>query len=135
MNIILKKCQCAALFGIAIILSEVPCAYAEPKALYSIDFTQKENIDASTWLKQQGFDAFLDAERLNLNFENEGLRISTNENLTAMFGLKFGNPDYVPDVDHVVIEWGVNRFPSAQTGKKELNGFPLVSFSVLATRS
>jgi hypothetical protein len=125
MNIILKKCQCAALFGIAIILSEVPCAYAEPKALYSIDFTQKENIDASTWLKQQGFDAFLDAERLNLNFENEGLRISTNENLTAMFGLKFGIPDYVPDVDHIVIEWGVNRFPIGADWEQGIKRVPI----------
>ena len=46
-----------------------------------------------------------------MKFENEGLRISTNEGLTAMFGLKFGKPNYVRDVNHIVIEWGVNRFP------------------------
>lgn len=92
-------------------MSDVLYAGAEPKALYTIDFSQKENIDASTWLKKQGFDEFLDAERLHLKFENEGLRISTNEKLTAMFGLKFGKPDYVRDVNHIVIEWGVNRFP------------------------
>jgi hypothetical protein len=112
MNIITKKFRCAALFGIIIVMTgEIPCAVAEPKALYTMDFSQKEHIDASTWLKQQGFDAFLDAERLHLRFENEGLRISTNESLTAMFGLKFGKADYVSDVNHIVIEWGVNRFP------------------------
>jgi hypothetical protein len=28
-----------------------------------------------------------------------------------MFGLRFGKPDYVAAVNHIVIEWGVNRFP------------------------
>lgn len=111
MNIISKKFLCAALLGIAIIMGEIPSARAEPKALYTMDFGQKENIDASTWLKKQDFDKFLDAERLQLKFENEGLRISTNENLTAMFALKFGKPDDVPEVNHIVIEGGVNRFP------------------------
>jgi hypothetical protein len=92
-------------------MGAIPFVRAEPKALYTMDFRQKENLDASTWLKTQGFDTFLDAERLHLKFENEGLRISTNKDLTAMFGLKFGKPDYVPGVDHIVIEWGVNRFP------------------------
>ena len=92
-------------------MGALPCACAESRALYTMDFTQKENIDASIWLKQQGFDEFLDADRLHLTFENERLRISTNESLTAMFGLKFGKPEYVPDVSHIVIEWGVNRFP------------------------
>jgi hypothetical protein len=110
-NTISKKCLCAVLLGIAIIMGEIPSVRAEPKALYTVDFRQKENTDASTWLKKQGFDTFLDAERLHLKFENEGLRISTNESLTAMFGLKFGKPDYVRDVNHIVIEWGVNRFP------------------------
>jgi hypothetical protein len=112
MNIIFRNCIYAVLLGIAIIRGGIPAACAEPKALYTMDFGQKENIDASTWLKKQGFDTFLDAERLHLKFENEGLRISTNESVTAMFGLKFGKPDYVPDVNHIVIEWGVNRFPS-----------------------
>lgn len=110
-NLIFMNCLGAALLGIAITMGEIPAARAEPKVLYTIDFGQKENIDASTWLKKQGFDEFLEAEKLHLKFENEGLRISTNENLTAMFGLKFGKPDYVPEVDHIVIEWGVNRFP------------------------
>ena len=111
MNIISRKYLCAASLGIVIVLGAIPCARAEPKALYTMDFGRKENVDASTWLKKQGFDSFLDAQRLHLEFENEGLHISTNESLTAMFGLKFGKPDYVPEVNHIVIEWGVNRFP------------------------
>ena len=103
-------------------MGEILSAGAEPKALYTMDFGQKENIDASTWLKKQGFDEFLDAKRLYLKFENEGLRISTNEDLTAMFGLKFGKPDYVRDVNHIAIEWGVNRFPIGRLaqGKKRV---------------
>ena len=92
-------------------MGDILSARAEPKVVYTMDFGQKENIDAFTWLKKQGFDDFLDAKRLHLKFENEGLRISTNEDLTAMFGLKFGKPNYVRDVNHIVIEWGVNRFP------------------------
>ena len=111
MNIIFKNRLCAVLLGIAIIMGVISAARAEPMALHTVDFGQKENIDASTWLKTQGFDKFLDAERFNLQFENEGLRISTNESLTGMFGLKLGKPDYISDVSHIVIEWGVNRFP------------------------
>jgi hypothetical protein len=85
-------------------------ARAEPKAVYTMDFGQTGNIDASTWLKKQGFAEFLDAKRLHLKFENERLRISTNEELTAMFGLKFDKPNYFSDVNYIVIEWGVNRF-------------------------
>ena len=44
--------------GIAIIMVNMYPAGAEPKALYTMDFGQKENIDASTWLKKQGFNEF-----------------------------------------------------------------------------
>lgn len=103
-----KKFLCAAIVGIAVIMGEVRSARAEPKAVHTIDFGQKQNTDASTWLKKQGFDEFLDAKRLHLKFENQGLRISTNDDLTAMFGLKLGKP--IRDVNYIVIEWGVNRF-------------------------
>ena len=39
-------------------MGEILSARAEPKAVYTMDFGQKENIDASTWLKKQGFDDF-----------------------------------------------------------------------------
>ncbi len=107
-----KKWLYAALLGVAVFAGEMPSVRAEPRALYTIDFSQKENLDASTWLKKQGFNTFLDAERFNLKFVKEGLRISTSESLTAMFGLKLSKPDYVHQVGHVVIEWGVNRFPA-----------------------
>jgi hypothetical protein len=92
-------------------MGAIASARAETEPLYTMDFSRKENVDASTWLKKQGFDEFLDANKLEVKFQDEGLRISTNESLTAMFGLKFGKPDYVDEVSHIVVEWGVNRFP------------------------
>jgi hypothetical protein len=135
MNIIFRNCLCAVLPGITINMGEISAARAGPRVLYTVDFGQKENIDASAWLRNQGFDEFLEAERLHLMFEKEGLRISTNEDLTAMFGLRFDKPDYLPEVNHIVIEWGVNRFPVGADGNREINGCRLASFSVLATRS
>ena len=58
MNTNSKKCLCAAILGIAIIMGEILSARAEPKALYTMDFGQKENIDASKWLKKQGSMSF-----------------------------------------------------------------------------
>ena len=125
MGIISRSYHCMALMGIAVILGKISCVCAEPKALYTMDFTEKANIDASTWLKQQGFDAFLDAEKLDLKFERERLRISTNESLTAMFGLKFGKTNYVAEVDHIVIEWGVNRFPVGADWEQGIKRVPI----------
>ncbi len=111
MSTIFKNCLRAALLGMTIFVGEIRLLRAEPTTLYTMDFGQKENIEASSWLRKQGFDAFLDAERVDLEFVKQGLRISTKENLTAMFGLKFGKRDYLHKVGHVVVEWGVNRFP------------------------
>ena len=93
------------LLGIGLIVSGMPTANAEPKVLYTMDFGQPETADASTWLENQGFKTLVDADRLHLKFKDGVLNIETNESIAGVFALKFGKQDYLPDVEHVVVEW------------------------------
>ena len=50
--------------GLALLSAGAQPAYAESKLLRSIDFAQPEGADAVAWLKAQGFEFLLDADKL-----------------------------------------------------------------------
>lgn len=119
------------LLGIALIVVGIPVVRAEPKVLYTMDFGQPETGDASKWLENQGFKPLLDADRLHLKFKDGVLNIETNESIAGVFALKFGKQDYLPDVEHVGVEWGVNRFPAGADWEHGNNRVPIaVMFSL-----
>lgn len=125
MNMILRNCHWAILMGITLIVTGIPDVGAAPKALYGIDFGQEETGDASAWLESQGFKTLLDADQLQVAFKDGALNISTNESVAGVFALKFGKQDYLPEVKHVVVEWGVNRFPTGADWEQGNNRVPI----------
>lgn len=101
----------------------LPAIAISADKLFQIDFSQQPDGDASKWLTEQGFEFLLDAEDLSLNFNNGKLRISTTDSLAGLVGIRFDEADYLHDVDRVVIEWGVEKFPKGadwEAGKNRL---------------
>lgn len=125
MSTIFRTCLCTMLLCLASTMGGISVVYAESKVIYSMDFGRHEGNDAPTWLKKRGFDMLLDADRLHLTLENGGLKISTDESLAGMFALKFGKEDHLPEVTHVVVEWGVNRFPKGANWDEGTNRVPV----------
>lgn len=75
--------------------------------VYSIDFTQQADGDATEWLKEQGFEFKRSASKLNPRFEDNRLVLETDG---EEVGLIVRELDQV-EAERIRIQWGVDRFP------------------------
>lgn len=111
MNMILRNCLCATLVAVPCVVWGTANVGAKPNVLYTLDFSQDETSNASSWLQDQGFETLLDAGSLDLAFRDGALNIRTDDSVAGVFALRFGKQAYLKGVKHISVEWGVNRFP------------------------
>ncbi|SFK24183.1 hypothetical protein SAMN05216302_1002129 [Nitrosomonas aestuarii] len=117
-------------FIVYILLFPVSSVFANERIIHVIDFTGQENGSAVSWLKREGFEFELKANKLNPRFENDALVISTQDEVAGLFGLKFAQQDFVHDVKRVEIVWGVNKYPDGADWNNGINSVPIaVMFS------
>ena len=93
------------LFGILFLISYPLIAISE--VVYSIDFTKMADGDAQTWFKENNYTFRLDADELNLKFQNGRLVLSNDGDVN---GLLYKELE-IRGAKRVRIEWGVNKYP------------------------
>jgi len=101
------------------------------KALYTLDFSQQKDGDATTWLHSKGFQFLLDSKALNLRFEQGKLTFETSEEKAGLFGVRFSSG--LANIGSAVIEWGVKRFPQGANWSKDNNRIAIGAIFVLGT--
>ena len=116
--------------AILILITSVSCMYAQidqrlvfdrlhssildkpsPKSsdvVYELDFSRAatEAENPADWFSGKGFNSQF-AEKIQLNFEHNGISFSTNRSALAIWG-KDGD---IPGANRVIIQWGVIKYP------------------------
>lgn len=105
---------------------------ANPKVLYSLDFSKEKDGDATAWLSSRGFEFLLDSKALNLHFSKGRLTFETTDNIAGLFGIRFKNG--IPNVGSVIIEWGVDRFPKGADWSKDNNRLAIGAIFLMGTK-
>ncbi len=114
-------------------LLTLPAITIGAEKLFQIDFSQQPDGDATKWLADQGFEFLLDAKDLSLNFDNGRLRISTEDSIAGLVGMRFDEAGYLHHVDRVVIEWGVEKFPKGADWEAGNNRLAIGMLFILGT--
>jgi hypothetical protein len=81
--------------------------FATAEVIFQLDFANTEGMTPIEWFHRNGFKSQNDADKLNLRFEDDRLIIATTN---AINGILTKELD-IPDVNRILIEWGVNRYP------------------------
>lgn len=84
---------------------------AEERIIHVIDFSNVQEGDAHKWLVEQGYALGLDAKSLDMQFKNHQLEISTDKGIAGLVALKLKPANWLYDVSHIDIEWGVTQQP------------------------
>ena len=119
------NCVVFTVMIIALFLIPATALLATEKIIHLIDFTGQKNGSAVSWLKKQGFEFELSANKLNPRFENDALVISTQDEVAGLFGLKFAQQDFIHGVKRVEIVWGVNKYPEGADWNNGINSVPI----------
>lgn len=77
------------------------------EVVYTIDFSKMANGDAKNWFKENDYAFRLDADELDLKFEDGRLVLSNNGDVN---GLLYKELE-IRGAKRVRIEWGVNKYP------------------------
>jgi hypothetical protein len=96
---------------IIFILLATAFSFAGGKVLYTLDFTKQKDGDAKAWLKSQGFQFLLDANKLSMKFQGGKLVLETSGANAGMIGIIFPANKYLKNIGSVKIVWGVDKFP------------------------
>ena len=104
---------------------------ANPKVLYTLDFSKQKDGDATEWMQAKGFEFLLDSKKLNLRFSKGKLTFETKESIAGLFGIRFKNG--IQNVGSVVIEWGVEKFPKGADWSKGNNRVAIGAVFVMGT--
>ena len=105
----------------------------EPNLRYTIDFTQPVETNVMAWLKHHGFRIALDADDIKFKFNEMGLVMSTNKELAGLVGVIFEKDKMLNGIDHVVIEWGVTRFPAGANWEEGNNRVAIAAMVFFGT--
>jgi len=82
-------------------------ASTAPETVHVIDFTGKPLGDASEWLRENGYEFRLNADDLDLNFDETGLVLATDGRTAGLVERDLR----LSDVGHVRVTWGVEEYP------------------------
>jgi hypothetical protein len=82
--------------------------------LYSLDFSEMKDGDAEPWFKKNDFVFKLDADDLDLKFQNGRLMIENPEDSN---GLLYKEIE-ISNAKRIRIEWGVDAFPAGVDWEK-----------------
>ncbi len=93
------------LLGILCIISYPIVAISE--VVYSIDFAKMPSGDATNWFKENDYAFRLDADEMDLKFQDGKLLLSNDGDVN---GLLFKEVE-IRGAIRVRIEWGVNKYP------------------------
>ena len=77
------------------------------EVVYSLDFSERSEGNAASWLEDQGFNFKIDADELSLQFKSGRLVLGNSEKVN---GLLYKEIE-LKGVKRVRIEWGIQRFP------------------------
>jgi len=105
---------------------------ADPKVLYSLDFSKQKDGDAMPWLTSKGFTFQLDSKDLNVQFEKGKLTFETTGKKAGLFGIQMSKP--LSNIGSVLVEWGVEKFPKGANWETGNNRVALGMFVVLGTK-
>lgn len=97
--------------------------------VYTIDFTGQPDGPAAQWLKDQGFTLRLDADELQPHFKDGRLILQTDQQRTGLFE----SPLNLPDITHMRIHWGVERFPQGADWEKGTRAVALAVMTSFGT--
>jgi hypothetical protein len=89
--------------------------------ILQIDFTHQPDGNAIPWLKQQGFEFKLGAEKLNPYFEDHRLVLDTSGEEAGLIIRKL----CIIGAKRIRITWGVNRFPQGADWAKGIFRVPI----------
>ncbi len=106
---------------------------ADPKVLYSLDFSKQKDGSAMSWLTSKGFIFQLDSKELNLQFKDGRLTFETIGKKAGLFGLKMNKP--LPNIGSVLVEWGVEKFPQGANWASGNNRVALGMLIALGTET
>jgi hypothetical protein len=105
--------------GILMLAQQVEAVTEE--IILRIDFTHQPDGDAIPWLKQQGFEFKLDAERLNPYFEDHRLVLDTFGEEAGLIVRKLR----IIGAKRIRITWGVDRYPQGANWAKGIFRVPI----------
>lgn len=110
---------------IALAFSLSVSAYDAPhfpeSVIYAIDVSGQPDGPAEQWLYAQGFELKLDADALNPHFQDNRLYLETDDQEAGLFVKKLA----LPDVTHIRIHWGVERYPPGADWENGVNAVPI----------
>jgi hypothetical protein len=86
-----------------------------------LDFTTQPNGNASSWLKQQGYEFKLQATALSPRFKDGALWLSTHRPEAGLLALTFPEGTTLKDIKRVRITWGVEKFPEGANWERGVN--------------
>lgn len=91
--------------------------------IWRLDFTHQPDGDATQWLKKQGFEFKLDAEKLNPHFENHRLVLETRDEESGLIIRKLN----LVGAQRIRITWGVDRYPQGANWAKGIFRVPIAA--------
>jgi len=104
---------------------------ANPKVVYSLDFSKQKDGDATHWMQTKGFQFLLDSKKLNLRFSQGKLTFETKKSIAGLFGIRFKNG--IANIGSVLIEWGVEKFPKGADWSKGNNRVAIGAIFIMGT--
>ncbi len=75
--------------------------------VHAIDFTEPADGDATSWLREQGFELRMSAKELSPRFTDKGLVLSTDGAVAGLFARELE----LKGVQGIRVTWGVDRYP------------------------
>ena len=96
---------------------------------HTIDFTGQPDGPAIEWLQNQGFTLRLDTDELQPHFKNNRLVLQTDQQRAGLFEY----PLNLPDITHMRIHWGVERFPQGADWDKGTRAVALAIMTSFGT--
>ena len=94
---------------------------ASPEPIFTIDFSDQPDGDASAWLQSNDFQFKLDAENLNPHFDNGRLVLETDDTQAGLFAKQVN----IPGINSIRITWGVDRFPQGADWDQGIKRTPI----------
>lgn len=77
------------------------------EVVHEIDFTDRPDGEALSWLRDKGYDIRLDGKALEPRFTDKGLVLSTEQAQAGLFARELE----VRGADRIRVTWGVDRYP------------------------
>jgi hypothetical protein len=100
--------------------------FASEKVLLHIDFKAiPDTKDATEILRKKGFEFELEKEAFHFYIKDEKLYIETDKKAAVLFGMILHGKKELKRPSHILIEWGVERFPKGSNWNDGNNRLPI----------